>query len=382
MNLGRKVLTGCAAALVALLLTACETPRPRPDARPAAAAAPRKMLDPAQPYVDLTAEELKRLWSHDLQQIAEGRGIRNVYVAGQTVVVETPDCTLLHLRTSTGVWIAATILNNPLSNPPAMGEDAMYATAGPSLLVIDPQSGEVRTRFRLRSATTCQPVPSGESVLFGGGNGAVSRFSTEQDRPLWKIRADGPVTEPPVLYEHRVYAAGLWGSVVAADWETGIVAWRWEPPSPSRLSSALAVADGKVYVGDTRSFVYCLPIQYGHPLWKYPTGGPVTGGPHVLEGGRLLVFTYEGDALCLELGEEPRLLWRHADAERLVATGKAGLLYLLTRDGGVACVAPETGEEKWRLELAPGCAVASDPSLPTFYVYRPGGAIMAVTEMD
>jgi len=372
MKFARKVLAGCAAAVLVLLAGACCT------AGLAGAAPERKVLDPSNPNVDLSAEDVKIIWSHDLEQIAEGKGIREVHVIGGVVVVETPDSTLYYFEAAHGVRTGTTSLKTILSQPPALGEKYMYAVSGKWLRSIDPNTGEIKDSWPLPPPLSCKPLPLADALILGTGTANVLRFSTDTGVRVWKALAEGPVTHTPVIYEGYVYAVGSWGSVAAFESTKGTEIWRWRPRAPSKLTSGLAVEGDMVYVGDNRGYVYCLMAEAPTRVWEYPVGNPIVQSPRVV-GGKLLVFSYEGGAHCLTLGGQ--LLWKYEDAERLVATGRYGL-YMLTRDHGVACVSPETGEKLWRLPLAEGCVVASDPSQSVFYVYRPGGAMMAVTEMD
>ena len=261
-----------------------------------------------------------------------------------------------------------------------VGEN-LYLLSGGRLLEIDPDTGLIRRRLSPRVGVTSPPVAYPPGLLLGTGDGRVLRFDLQTQLRRKLVSAVAAVSTRPVLDAHNVYVVGYKGKVLAVSGgeEEGLVLWEWRPREPSQLISGLSFADGRLYVGDNRGYVYCLTAGEGVVLWYYPTGGPISAAPDPVRG-RLLVFPYKSEALCLGVGAEPTLLWSHPDAERLIATGERGV-YLLTRDNSVAHVLLDTGEEEWRLRLPEHGGVTSDPSQPTFYVYMPSGAIMAVQEL-
>jgi outer membrane protein assembly factor BamB len=218
-------------------------------------------------------------------------------------------------------------------------------------------------------------------LILGASSGEVTRFNLDKERRVWRASADTTIMTPPIVEGENVYAVGFMGSVLAVSDKEGRMFWKWQPKKPSRLISGIALRDGKVYVGDQLGYLYCITAQDGVVLWKYPTGAPILVNPMPIDG-KLVVFTHGGETLCLALKDEgPTLLWQHPDAERPIALGRSGLLYVLTRDQSVACISLDTGKENWRVPLGKGCLITSDSTQPTFCVYRRGGGVMAITEL-
>ena len=373
MDIRQRALVGCAVA-VTMLLFACEMPR----AVGVASAVPEAygVLDPGKAAPDLEENGIYVLWQHDLGQIDSGEEIREIYLAGDTLLVEAGG-TLFHFDATKGYCTAATSLANVVSEPPVIVNERLYLLSGRWVLDIDPDSGEIQRRIAPRLAVTSPPAPYPASLLLGGCTGRLVRLGVETGAHVWLTSAEGAVMTPPVFDGVNVYVVGHNGKVVAVSGDEGEELWRWGPKPPSKLTSGLTLADGRLYVGDNRGYLYCHTVE-GVPMWRYPTGGPISVAPEPVRG-KLLVFPHKSEALCLD-PEEPTVLWEHPDAERLLATGEKGV-YLLTRDNSVAYVLLETGEEKWRRSLVEDCAVTSDPSQPTFYLYTRSGAIMAIREL-
>jgi len=66
----------------------------------------------------------------------------------------------------------------------------------------------------------------------------------------------------------------------------------WSYTTGGAVSSSLAVADGKLYVGSADNKVYCLNASTGAFIWSYTTGGRVTS-PAVADG-RVYVGSADG----------------------------------------------------------------------------------------
>jgi len=380
MSIQCRTLVACG-ILAALTLSGCEMPRPRQAAGPTRARPVSRVLDPADINLALEPEGLTVWWRHDLGQLAEGASLRKLYLVGDRLVAEMRDAKLLYFDAATGEWTGSTRLKSLLMAPPAASKGLLYVPSARNLLLVDSRTGMVSKRLLARLPVSCRPLPFADFLILGGGNGQLRCMDTLDGSQQWLLSADGAIVEPPVFSGGMGYVAGYKGRVVAFALRSGVKAWDWRPPAPSKLTSGLSMAHGLLFVGDNRGFVYCLPLEHPIVLWSYPVGGPVFGPPAPFDG-RLLVFTFKGDALCLRLGDEPELLWRHPDACKLIARGRRGL-YLLTRGRAIACVDPDTGREKWRLPLAEDVVVVSDPARGVFYLGgRRSGAIAAIRELD
>ena len=339
-----------------------------------------QVLDPAQPPLELKEEGLKILWSQDLSQAVSDRVLKDVYATGGLVILETMDANLVDVDAEKGTWRTATSLRGPLSQRPVAGTDRLYALRGGRVLSIDLQSGRVSRTLPLRLADSAPPVLDGQSLVVGTGNGKIARFDLNEGLVKWERSVEGPVRGQPVVRGGIVYAAGYKGAVMAALVENGIPLWSWKPPQPARITSALALDGQKLYVGDNQGFVYCLDADTGAPAWKYPVGRPVSSCA-LLRDGKMLVSTYAGTILCLQVGDTQKILWENDSAGTLVAVGKQGA-YVLGRDGSLCAISMDDGKELWRRSLPSGCRATSAEEEGTFYVFSPAGAIVALTELD
>jgi len=103
----------------------------------------------------------------------------------------------------------------------------------------------------------------------------------------------------------------LWIAIAVLS-DAGEVIWEWKPPGDAALSIA-ALDEKAVYVGDAKGKLHALDKETGQPLWSTDVGGDLTDG---------------GPLLC---APEVCLGWNEA---------------------GLAAVARDTGEVRWRWQAA------------------------------
>ena len=339
-----------------------------------------RVLDPAEPQVQLQEEGLKVLWSQNLSQAVPDRTLKAVYATGGLVILETMDANLVHIDAEKGTWRTATSLRGPLSQPPVAAKDRLYALRGGTVLGIEPDTGHVAETLPLRLADSAPVVLYDQSLVIGTDDGKIARFDLEEGLVVWQKAVEGPVKDQPIVQNGIVYVAGYKGSVTAVYVEDGALLWSWKPPEPAQITSGLLLDGGKLYVGDNQGFVYCMDAETGMPSWKYPVGRPVSNCV-ALKDAKMLVCTYPGSVVCLQVEDEPKVLWQNDDAKDFITIGK-NAAYLQSRDGSLCAISTESGKELWRRRLPSGCQLVSAAEEGTFYVFSPAGAILALTELD
>lgn len=90
-----------------------------------------------------------------------------------------------------------------------------------------------------------------------------------------------------------------------------------------------AVADGRVYVGSTDHFIYCLDAQTGDVVWKYETGDELRGYGAAIADGKVYMGSKDGYVYCFGKGST-RIKTIHADQK--VTSGTSIVLYGMLTD--------------------------------------------------
>jgi outer membrane protein assembly factor BamB len=151
-------------------------------------------------------------------------------------------------------------------------------------------------------------APAGDWTSSARDLGA-SRHAPRAPRGLyerWRLVMAGGVTGTPALAGDRVIAASLGGDVLAADLESGRVAWRRRFPTARYGDRDLgffggpAVSGGRLVVASDR--LRCLSARTGKTIWRSAALRSATSddyfwGPPLIVGGLVLAGSGSGSEL-------------------------------------------------------------------------------------
>lgn len=247
-------------------------------------------------------------------------------------------------------------LRHAVTATPVRADERLYVpTYADGLYALDAATGAVQWRFGL-SVTAGAVVDDGVVYVGDGGDGEtleqlmasdgrVYAIDAETGDSLWRADVQGnPVFEPVVRDDAVHFGARSYGlhTFDAASGES-----RESIPLDTGVSSGgVRIRDGVAYAGSQRR-VLAVDLSSGDTRWELHTESEPR--PIRLDGGRLYVGTDAGlRAVALDSGE-PR--W---STETGAATGPvvgAVVSAGLVDDPGVAGFDPETGQERWRLDL-------------------------------
>jgi outer membrane protein assembly factor BamB len=168
----------------------------------------------------------------------------------------------------------------------------------------------------------------GQRLLISGcGDGTLSAFKVRTGELVWSYRfCAKAVNSAPVVAGNLVYCAhgdenpepgGSIGRVVCVDASKLVpnkdnpklkqptLVWEYKRNNRFGLSHA-ALADGRLYIPDDSSVLFCFNAKTGKVLWKLPYGTASRGAPLVVDN-RLYVFDVNGKLTVLTLkgDEEP-----------------------------------------------------------------------------
>ncbi len=338
--------------------------------------APSK-LSPANAVFNLKPEGLKMLWRAELGDISDTR-LKSLYPAGLWLVAESPEGEVHVLDARNGRWKTVRLLRHGLGSAPTAVGDTLWLISHNHLYRLDLKTADFGAVYHPRFAASAPPLFMEADLVLAGSNGHIASFTREDFERNWRVSLTGPIAEQPVLMRSKLFAAA--SEVIGLGADEGRALWRWEPKEPARLTTGLAVSQGEVFVGDNLGRLYGLGMDYGDLRWEASLGAPLVGKPHVI-GGKLLVFTNEPEAVCLNISGERDVAWHLEGATRLLTTGD-GTVYLLTEGHEVAAISLKSGRELWREPLPAGCIAAGHKDAPIFYVGSPDGTVVAFQELD
>ena len=273
------------------------------------------------------------------------------------------------------------------------------------------QVGDVAGSASVEYSTAAAPAPAPQQGVewpMYGYDAARTRDRALPLRPpfrtVWTYHAGSLVEFPPSIGYGRLYLAASSGKFVAVNVKTGKRAWKWlsgrcvasspavaphgavlmtflnrQPCNRSHVAqgtdgelvkfaagfgkilwrrtigpseSSPLLADGRVYLGDSRGDVWAFTAHGGYKLWTFHVGAPVKGGIAYADG-RLYVPAYDGHLYCLTTGG--KLLWKASAQGTLLHGGRFyatpavahDRVYLGATDGKLYSFGATSGKLRW-----------------------------------
>jgi hypothetical protein len=357
-----------ALAVAALGFLGCAAAKPNPRAATATAA-------PDQDLVRV----LKPAWS---DRIHGSLGVHEAYLLGDSLYLDTLEGLLYRYRRLPGKagiqWGSKTQWSLD-GRPTRDGRGRLFAMAGGKLLVMDEESGAVLGRRRVPMGPLDTIFPTAESLAYAGTDSSVHVINPSTGYDLVTphriganvLSIDSNTPEALNMVLDTGEAAAFFSGTGAESWRVGI------GPKPI---AELGLFGQWMLVGGSDFYVYCLWANSGRLKWRVPVGGVAVQRP-VLSRDRVFVVTHQRALQGLRM-QDGALLWpqavanidrfvtaddryvvaeRRLDSEkRLVVidakTGKEtaqtlpkkydflladpadGLIYMLDREGRMACL--------------------------------------------
>jgi outer membrane protein assembly factor BamB len=213
------------------------------------------------------------------------------------------------------------------ASSPAWNKNRLFiATLDPgAIIALNAKNGKRIWKKRLPSRSESSPVVVNGVVYFGSENGTVYAYRAQDGRKVWTYHAGGAVKGGLAYNNGVLYFGDYAGAVTALRAKNGARIWSTGTSGASfgrsgHFYSTPAVAYGRVYVGNTDSFVYSFVASNGHLAWRHGTGGYVYAAPSVGSVPRLgptvFIGSYDGNFYALD-AKSGGVRWTHHEGARI-----------------------------------------------------------------
>ncbi len=190
------------------------------------------------------------------------------------------------------------------------------------------------------------------------------------------------LTATPIVYDNKIFTLDAEGTARAISTTNGDTIWKlslvptgekasnfWNPFNSSNMARAgfgggLAVDGGKLFVATGFGTVVALEPATGKPIWTKKLDIPIREAPTAADG-RVFVVNSESELFCLSAGDG-RELWtqKGLPENAAVLTGASpavagNLVFVPYPSGEVAALDVRTGHPKWTESLRKGDITSS-----------------------
>src|SRR5688572_14211586 len=115
---------------------------------------------------------------------------------------------------------------------------------------------------------------------------------------LWTYETKEAILSSPTVADGVVYVGVGNGDLIAVDFASGKLRWKYATKSFIDESSP-AIGTNAVYVGDLDGIVHAVSRTDGKPLWTFKTQGEIKSSP-VIVNDVVLIGSYDGNLYAIE----------------------------------------------------------------------------------
>lgn len=213
------------------------------------------------------------------------------------------------------------------ASSPAWANNRLFiSTLSPGAIVsLNAKNGKRIWRRSLPSRAESSPIVVRGVVYFGTEDGTVYAFTAKTGRRVWTYHANGAVKGGLALSKGILYFGDYSGEVTALRLRDGSRVWSTGTNGASfnrsgQFYGTAAVAFGRVYLGNTDSFVYSFVAKTGQLAWRSGTGAYVYSAAAVGDVPRLgptvFIGSYDGNFYAFD-ARTGGVRWRYRDGGRI-----------------------------------------------------------------
>jgi outer membrane protein assembly factor BamB len=166
------------------------------------------------------------------------------------------------------------------------------------------------------------------------------------NQTLWTFTASSGIICSAAVVNGRVYIGDWTSKIYCLDHATGALIWNYT--CGGSMAASPAVVDGKVYTGSGDFNVYCLDAVTGEKIWNYTTGDEVYSSPAVVDG-KVYVGSDDDNMYCLDADTGAKI-WNYTTGDDIYANAPAvvdGKVYVGSNDDNMYCLDADTGAKIW-----------------------------------
>jgi eukaryotic-like serine/threonine-protein kinase len=213
------------------------------------------------------------------------------------------------------------------------------------------------------AAETARPPasPAGEWRHFRGTpslTGASESTPPATLRVLWTYDAGETIESSPAIADGVVYVGSGDGVLLALDFDTGELRWRYETGDLIGESSPAVGAD-TVYIGDLAGVLHAVNRRDGTRRWTFTTGSEIKSSPVVVDDV-VLVGSYDANLYAVDAATGAER-WTLETDSQVHATPAVhdGLAFIAGCDNILRAVRVSDGREMYQIDT--GAYIAASP---------------------
>jgi outer membrane protein assembly factor BamB len=283
-------------------------------------------------------------------------------------IAAAPNMTIAWRR---NLGIAGTSRAHYVTSPPIEADGIVYAMDGQAhVSAHDARSGRPVWTVNLQSRDRRDKDGYGGGLAFANGRvfvtsgyRAVTALDAKTGRTIWQVKTDQPIHAAPNVADGRVFAVTIDDQLLAFDTDKGQQVWNYQAIiEPARILSASspAISGGTIVTGFASGELIAHVAANGTDVWTQALSQSnrnnalseirdIAGRP-VIYRGDVFAVSHSGlfTAVALSTGT-PR--WNLPVSSQNSPWPVGDVVYIISEQGQLICVARESGQVYWQQDL-------------------------------
>ncbi len=256
------------------------------------------------------------------------------------IVVEQPLSIVSALSRSDGslLWQKIVGEKGELLSRPFLYENRICINSEIQMYQIDVRSGELAYAFRLYAPAAGDPLPAGDSVIFGGISGNVFSQNIRTGLLDWSYQLTNRINAMPLQHGNGIFVADTNGVYALIDIRNGNMLWRKRTFGPVTCSPA--VSGDTILMASSDQSLYAIDPETGNDQWIFKTKYPLTHAPVPIDDWVYLNIPKQNLLYAIDknTGET---LWHHSDRGRPIK--RVDNRILSAQNAALILMEPDTG---------------------------------------
>lgn len=175
-------------------------------------------------------------------------------------------------------------------------------------------------KFQTNDRINCSPAVAEEHTFLAGCDEHLRVIELETGTEVRDVPLGSFLVASPAIAGDQLYVGTHTGEVVAVNWKSGDVTWRYQGKRSMPYHASAAVTDSLVLVGSHDKHLHAINRTTGAAVWTFATKARIESSA-VVVGDRVFLGSGDGNlyGLAVETGEQ---IWKF-NAGRAVNAGLA-----------------------------------------------------------
>lgn len=205
--------------------------------------------------------------------------------AGQLVFAGDEDGFLHAIERSSGkqAWKFAT--QDQISGCVAILEDkVLLASYDFSLYCLKAETGELLWSLETADRINCSPSVVEGYTFVAGCDHLLRKVDINKGEQKSEIPLGTFLIASPAIRDEMLYVGTQEGEMVAINWKTDEIAWRYQHPKKKMpIHSSAAVTEDRVYFGGQDKMLHAIDRKTGKGAWTFRTRAGIDSSPVVVD---------------------------------------------------------------------------------------------------